>query len=85
MLNTQQAGQLQQQGCVLETTLIDSPVLYQSEQFIGALPAKQLYQHSLSSLSEAEIKNNINSQQEETNYQKTIATKAVSSVLYQNA
>ena len=85
MLNTQQAGQLQQQGCVLETTLIDSPVLYQSEQFIGALPAKQLYQHSLSSLSEAEIKNNINSQQEETNYQKTIVIKAVSSVLYQNA
>ena len=85
MLNTQQAGQLQQQGCVLENTSNDSPVLYQSEQFIGALPAKHLYQHSLSSLSEAEIKNNINSQQEETNYQKTIATKAVSSVLYQNA
>ena len=85
MLNTQQAGQLQQQGCVLENTSNDSPVLYQSEQFIGALPAKHLYQHSLSSLSEAEIKNNINSQQEETNYQKTIVIKAVSSVLYQNA
>ena len=69
----------------MENTSNDSPVLYQSEQFIGALPAKHLYQHSLSSLSEAEIKNNINSQQEETNYQKTIVIKAVSSVLYQNA
>ena len=85
MLNAQQTAQLQQQGCVLETAPNDLSALSQSEQFIGALPAKQLYQHSLSPLSEAEIQNNINSQSDETNYQKTIAPKAVSSVLYQNA
>ena len=84
MLNAQQTAQLQQQGCVLESAQGDLDVLSRSEQFIGALPAKQLYRHSLSTLSEAEVAQK-SLPENPTNDDIINNLKTSSSVIYQNA
>ncbi len=84
MLNLSQKEELNRQGILLETQETSSLTAEQMDGFIGALPAKQLYQHSLSSLSEAEIEQT-SLPSNPTNHDIITNLKNTSSILYRNA
>ena len=84
MLNLSQKEELNRQGILLETQETSSLMAEQMDGFIGAPPAKQLYQHSLSALSEAEIEQTSLSPNP-TNHDIITNLKNTSSILYRNA